>query len=40
MVASSVKISWKVSEHETGDYFLIEKSADGQHFSVLFNNRS
>jgi hypothetical protein len=32
---SSVKISWKVSENETGDYFIIEKSADGQHFSAV-----
>ncbi len=32
---SSVNISWKVSENETGDYFIVEKSADGKNFSAI-----
>jgi hypothetical protein len=32
---SSVAISWKVSENETGDYFLVEKSTDGKNFNAI-----
>ena len=32
---SSVNISWKVSQNETGDYFVIEKSADGKNFDAV-----
>jgi hypothetical protein len=32
---SSVKISWKVSQNETGDYFVVEKSTDGKNFSAI-----
>ena len=30
---SSVEMSWTVSENETGDFFVVEKSTDGKNFS-------
>ena len=32
---SSVKMSWTVSENETGDFFVVEKSTDGKNFSPV-----
>jgi hypothetical protein len=32
---SSIKISWKVSDNETGDFFVVEKSADGKNFTAI-----
>ena len=32
---SAVKISWKVDENETGNYFEIEKSSDGKNFTSI-----
>ena len=32
---SIVKISWKVDENETGNYFEIEKSTDGKNFNSI-----
>lgn len=32
---SSVNISWKVSENETGDFFVVEKSTDGKNFAAI-----
>src|SRR5687767_13806690 len=32
---SMVKISWKVDENESGNYFEIEKSTDGKHFTSI-----
>jgi len=33
--SSSVEISWKVSDNEAGDFFVIEKSVDGKNFSAV-----
>lgn len=33
--SSSVKISWKVSQNETGDFFVVEKSTDGKNFIAI-----
>jgi hypothetical protein len=32
---SIVKISWKVDDNQTGNYFELEKSADGKHFTSI-----
>jgi hypothetical protein len=32
---SMVKISWKVDENQIGNYFEVEKSADGKHFTSI-----
>lgn len=32
---SSVKISWKVDENETGNFFVVERSLDGKNFSAI-----
>jgi hypothetical protein len=32
---SAVNISWKVGDNETGDYFVVEKSADGKNFTAI-----
>lgn len=32
---SSITISWKVSENETGDYFVVERSDDGKSFTSI-----
>ena len=31
----SVNVYWKVSENETGDYFVVEKSTDGKNFTTV-----
>jgi hypothetical protein len=33
--ASAIKISWKVGENETGDFFVVEKSTDGKNFTAI-----
>jgi hypothetical protein len=33
--ASSVNISWKVSDNESGDFFVVEKSTDGKNFIAI-----
>ena len=32
---SSINISWKVGENESGDFFVVEKSADGKNFAAI-----
>ena len=32
---SSVNISWRVSDNESGDFFIVEKSSDGKNFSAV-----
>jgi hypothetical protein len=32
---SSVNISWKANENESGDYFVVEKSTDGKNFIAI-----
>lgn len=32
---SAIKISWKVGENETGDFFVVEKSTDGKNFTAI-----